>query len=496
MKLLYKLSGKISLLCYVVTLYYLWHMCQYGGVRSHLPRLAVSVAGFVITFLLWLFSKRHVQDTVSEKDGRKKLFRLEVVFCAAVTIYFGGRIFYSAIPYNGALSWKVEEWLNKKEITLEHNNFWEDGAEGLLSDLDRALDLPEELYIANQFELTFDADGEIQSVYTFLYGKTESGETGTYLIDYDSEKSDKISVWIQGEANEDYDEDMRLAPMLAILSRADCNQRVKEWQQVGEEGPYEILYYGRRSFGTEEGLVYLPGDADGDSRETGEKSLTRLREGGEMTGFEVSLHIPGEEGVTPVRYMMEPEYTSQEELNREREDEQAEEAKNTEGWTIDQADGTMYFFLNQETGWRLTVADAAAGSRFYRMEKTEDGGAGWQVINEDPFLGSIGVTEGLVFFDENLGFAGLTGASCSYSGIYVTRDGGVSFEKVELPMDRIAELPEEAEEYGYTVEDYDYVRMPEKKDSLLSITVTTDGTEREGILFQSEDNGLTWECRE
>lgn len=291
MKLLYKLSGKISLLCYVVTLYYLCHMCQYGGVRSHLPRLAVSVAGFVITFLLWLFSKRHVQDTVPEKDGRKKLFRLEVVFCAAVTIYFGGRIFYSAIPYNGALSWKVEEWLNKKEITLEHNNFWEDGAEGLLSDLDRALDLPEELYIANQFELTFDADGEIQSVYTFLYGKTESGETGTYLIDYDSEKSEKISVWIQGEANEEYDEDMRLAPMLAILSRADCDQRVTEWQQAGEEGPYEILYYGRRSFGTEEGLVYLPGDADGDGRETGEKSLTRLREGGEMTGFEVFLCI-------------------------------------------------------------------------------------------------------------------------------------------------------------------------------------------------------------
>ncbi|MFR7442091.1 MAG: hypothetical protein ACLUUG_13165 [Lachnospiraceae bacterium] len=45
------------------------------------------------------------------------------------------------------------------------------------------------------------------------------------------------------------------------------------------------------------------------------------------------------------------------------------------GWTIDQSDGTMYFFMDKKTGWRLVVADAEPGSRFYVLEKSVDGGA-------------------------------------------------------------------------------------------------------------------------
>ena len=46
--------------------------------------------------------------------------------------------------------------------------------------------------------------------------------------------------------------------------------------------------------------------------------------------------------------------------------------------------------------------DAAAGSRFYVMEKSVDKGAVWERINENPFLGQAGVAQGMVFFDENL----------------------------------------------------------------------------------------------
>lgn len=49
------------------------------------------------------------------------------------------------------------------------------------------------------------------------------------------------------------------------------------------------------------------------------------------------------------------------------------------------------------------VADAAAGSRFYVMEKSTDGGSNWKRMNEDPFGGQIGVTEGLVFLMNSLG---------------------------------------------------------------------------------------------
>ena len=52
----------------------------------------------------------------------------------------------------------------------------------------------------------------------------------------------------------------------------------------------------------------------------------------------------------------------------------------------------------------------------------------------------LGVAEGLIFYDENFGVAGITGASQSYSRLYVTRDGGRAFEERKLPMDLVSNL--------------------------------------------------------
>jgi hypothetical protein len=416
----------------------------------------------------------------------------KIIIFIAVTIFLGGLIIYSAISYNGALAWKLDGWKSQKEVKLEHNNFFADGVNGILGDLNNELDLPDELYISNKFQMTFDENGTIKTIYTFLYGRDKSGETKTYLIDYDADKSENMSVVTNGEANANYNEDMRFAPMLRILEKADCTQKVKEWSQAGYSDIYEILYFGRRSFKTSEGLIYLSGDADGDGIETGENDIYKLSSGGEIVGFEVSLHIPDSENVVPVRYIMEPEYISQDNLNNEREEQQADEAKNTKSWTVDRADGTMYFFLDELIGWRLIVADAAAGSRFYEMEKTENGGSTWNIVNDDPFEGKIGVAEGLVFFDDNFGFVGLTGASQSYSQLYVTENGGITFEKLQLPLDTDLQLPESAVKYGFTVEDYDYFCMPEEEKGVLTIKAVTESGENEGIVFQSQDNGKTW----
>ena len=152
----------------------------------------------------------------------------------------------------------------------------------------------------------------------------------------------------------------------------------------------------------------------------------------------------------------------------------------------------MYFFLTDTLGWRLVVTDAAAGSRYYEMDKTEDGGASWNRINTDPFGGNIGVTEGLVFFDEQYGFAGLTGASQSYSRLYVTRDGGVTFSEIQMPTDTVTELPELAAELGFAAKDYAYLCMPKLDGSQLSVVALTGAGETEGILYQSEDQGENW----
>lgn len=420
------------------------------------------------------------------------VFKIEILVLVMGNLYFAGRIVYSAIPYHGALSWKIDEWMHKKEVKLEHNNVFRDGAEGILEDLDTAFALPEELYLSNQFQITFDGEGTIKTIYTFLYGKNEEGETKTWLVDYNAGESEYMTVWVDGAADSTYEEDMRLQPMLNILEQAEYKQQVEIWDAVFQPAEFEILYLGRRSFSSASSLTYLPGDADGDGTDSGSDILSKLSSGGEIVGYEVSLHIPALEEVTPVRYIMEPEYISQETLKKEQEEQQTETSKAADAWTVDQTDGAMYFFLDDNTGWRLVVTDAAAGSRFYGMQKTENGGTTWTMINEDPFGGNIGVTEGLQFYDETFGFAALTGASWSYSRLFLTRDGGVTFTQLELPMDTVTELPELAAECGFTAEDYDYINMPEKEDDCLTLRVSTDAGEAEGIFFRSEDEGESW----
>lgn len=133
-----------------------------------------------------------------------------------------------------------------------------------------------------------------------------------------------------------------------------------------------------------------------------------------------------------------------------------------------------------------------AGSRAYELVKTRDGGESWATVNRDPFAGNIGVAEGIQFFDENFGFAALSGASQSYSRMYMTKDGGSTFTGIILPMSEVTQLPEHAEDYGHVLEDYAYLCMPEKDGNDFTISVMSGAGEEEGIRFRSEDEGITW----
>lgn len=49
MKYIYKITGKVSLILYIFMLYQFWHLCQYGGLRRHIPMLALDIIGLVGT---------------------------------------------------------------------------------------------------------------------------------------------------------------------------------------------------------------------------------------------------------------------------------------------------------------------------------------------------------------------------------------------------------------------------------------------------------------
>ena len=63
----------------------------------------------------------------------------------------------------------------------------------------------------------------------------------------------------------------------------------------------------------------------------------------------------------------------------------------------------------------------------------------------------------------------------------------------ELPFEQVTELQKTAEEYGLSMEDYDYLSMPKQEGEKLLIRVTSEEAETDGFMFQSEDQGVTWE---
>lgn len=96
---------------------------------------------------------------------------------------------------------------------------------------------------------------------------------------------------------------------------------------------------------------------------------------------------------------MEPEVIPLETIIDRENEQTIDDAKETESWYVDNSDGSVYYWLseNKEIGWRLVVTDAAAGSRYYELEKSSDGGETWNVINANPFNNNIGVALGIEF---------------------------------------------------------------------------------------------------
>ena len=421
----------------------------------------------------------------------------------------------------GLYFFKTSERFQKNDevkITLKHDNFFDDSVAGILEDLDNEIGLPKKIYLVNHFNVTFYATGEIAVIDTFFYGEDENGETRTYLVDYNRKKSSKMTVYINNYAETDYEEDMCLTPLFELLGNIKVKEQVDSWAEETKSHTFGISYSGKRAFTSADSLQVINAE---NTDTNGNSILSKVEYGGEVTGFAVTFSTGGEENTDKIiTYIINPKYTSAAVLAQQNRLEQIEKAKNSSGdvtgdnngnkdngiisgsegedgeeatpWTENREDGSVYFFLDSNTGYRLLVADAAAGSRFYELECTKDGGQSWNQLNADPFCGNIGVAEGIEFYNENLGVIGLRGASGAYSTLYLTQDGGKTFSMIELPMDEVTELPDTAAQYGLEKSDYDYCEMPQQEDGKFKIKVISEQGETDGILFESTDNGNTW----
>lgn len=472
----------VVLFVYAIGCSKLYLLCQFGGVRRRLPWIAICGVVGVIWIIVWTalyFNKKRAGiEGIPVRYQRWLLFlSLEIWILILITGFYGTKIVHSAKAYNGKLSWKMDEIKSSRKIRLKHNNIYQNGIEGIFEDLKKELKLPDELYIADEFSLKFTKDGTITEIDSFFYGRNSKGVEHSFQIDYDRHKSDKITVWLNGYVDSDYADEMKMNPFMELLDMVDIQQELQTWDARDKAEQFGILYKGYRSFPGTQGIVAI--DEDGSARALGDEDAA-----GEDAGYTVSLYVPGDERIIPKRYMNMWDKVHIEENPIDGGKEQFYEIG---ACTIDPSEGTLYFFVDQDTGWRLMVTGAALGSRSYGMDATDDGGSTWNKINADPFSGKLGVAEGIVFFDQALGFIGIGGASGQHCEIYVTTDGGQSFAEVLLP---IKEITDDVT----NIQEHNYMNMPERVGSLVQIVLGKEKySEGKGLLFQSEDSGAHWQ---
>lgn len=151
--------------------------------------------------------------------------------------------------------------------------------------------------------------------------------------------------------------------------------------------------------------------------------------------------------------------------------------------------GAYLQFVDSNHGRALAERGAGTGSEAVELFQTSDGGAHWtSVFHNDPGLpGSsdslplAGIKNGMIFVDANTGW--VTG-SIPVDGdvyLYITRDGGVSWSPVSLPLpagyEKFQYLPQAPVFFG--------------KDGFLPLTIYRPEA-ADLTFYTTHDGGLTW----
>lgn len=482
-----KTLNPLVLVLYGILCFYLYSLSQYGGVKKKVPIIIGSVFLMLLWFLWCYYKKTKVIGEDQEKlELTKKVssspqnisfsklwFFIACFILFATTFITSIRIYKSAIPYNGKLSWFIQDLKDKRQISFVHNNIYENGIEGIFDEIESKINLPEDLYLSSNFKLKFRKDGTITSFDTYVYGKDKKDQIESFLISYDEKKSKKIIVYLNGFVEADFNEEKKLQPLMEILQWVPLEETVLPWN----EDQYGISYNGVRDWGyNTEGIFYV--DEDGNI-------LREDNSTGKIFGYTVSIYIPGKEDLhSPAHFIYKGKNSFSDEpiINTDRNNEWKV------GYTYNEGEET--FFINKKLGYQLSVVDSALGSRFYALLQTKDGGESWKTINKDPYLNHTGVSSGITFINESLGFIGLSHNGGIQSELYRTIDGGLSFEEISLPTIEVPLGDNQIQE------PFDFPEMPYEENGKVLILVNQgqDGDYKGGIkaLYQSEDYGKTW----
>lgn len=476
------LLNPIFIIAYCIFMYELSTLCKYGKSKENILVISSCMVFYIVWLGIYIFrcvrkvDKKQIDSSSSSSSNvifnsfcKRVWMCVAIVAIAVVTIFYGYKIYDSSIKYNGKLSWFLDDLIHEKKIQFEHDNIYKDGIDGIFKDINKKVELPQKLYIADSFSLKFNAEGIITSFDTFIYGKDTKGKLRSFLINYDKNKSENIIVNLDGYVDEVYSEDMILRPLITTMNVIPLKETVNRWN----ESEYGILYYGKRSFGyNTDGIRYIDSNGNINSPSTAES---------EIIGYTVSVYVPGKEDIyTPIRYNFRVDLLE----NNKSDYFEAESGKEDVDETIAEE-----FILSEQVAYRLKITGAALGNRFYSLYGTFDGGKTWGPVSEDPFNGSSGGASGMTFINNKIGFLCLSHSGGSYADLYRTEDGGVTYEKVEFPEVKVP-LGD------VTFNPFDYPNMPYEEDGDINVLIGqgSDGdyNTNSQALYQSKDNGRTW----
>lgn len=464
----------LVVIIYGIGCHYLSLLAEYGGIKLRVPIILIIFLSLLLWFigcLYWYMVNRYNKNTQEKKPSyylnrlSQFIFLLSITSLVLITLATGKNIYHSGTHSQGRLAFVINDLVNKRNISFDHDNLYKDDLDGLFKDLESKIDLPKELYIDSHFEVTFNKEGQITSFYSFLYGLNQKSEVETFLIDYDRSKSNKINVVLNGYTDSTFNETARLQPLIDGIKHLPIKETINDW----DEDSFGIYYTGYRSWGfndssvryfNKSGVTFPIASADE-----------------EITGYTISVYAPNEPSITPVRFI---DYSSVKSSLKEKVAIDTHESSEEE-----------FYYLTKQSGYQLRVVDAALGSRFYALDHTSDGGNTWVTINSDPFLGELGVSSGITFITNDLGFIGLAHNGSTTTDLYRTTDGGRTFEKLTFPP---IEVPlTDTEKYN----PFDSPEMPYEDNGSLSLLIGqgVDGDYQGGskILYRSTDDGKTWD---
>lgn len=225
--------------------------------------------------------------------GRTGYRRFAGIFLLAVMLWGSISAAESAVPYNGKLAWYLKDLQDKRTVLFVHDNVYETGVDGILEDIRRKVDLPQTLCLATSFNLHFSYDGTVQTLDTMLYGFDEEGEfAGSYLVSYNAARSRKMSIYLHGTPDAEFQADKDLQPLVEAVRVMPLEQNaalLSRW-----DDSYGILYYGVRDWPGGEGVRFINYYGECWDPPFWER---------DFKGYSISLFCPDADNVPPLRYL-------------------------------------------------------------------------------------------------------------------------------------------------------------------------------------------------